>query len=384
MMASGTHSVGRRVMYKSFRVKNFRCFKDLQINDLGRVNLIAGKNNTGKTALLEAISVYCGDQRARTLLRSDLELYGRSSAVEHGSSSVIDVDSVFYNFDVESVLEICLETDGCAADGWNGKPLSICLVESDSPEYEKVWGWFQSDSMRRVRFAPFVEYQPTEVIRLAYGNDPETFIYFLVANGELKRSRHVPIANTPCALLWANLEIQRFATAKQFSAIRQAKGITTLVHSLRVFESRLKDLELLYDGYQPLLFADIGLSKMIPLTHLGEGITRFAGILLALGELSDGVILVDEIENGIHYSVQQDVWKAIGQFATSLNIQVFATTHSLEMIRAAYEAFKDDDPYEFRYHRLDRKPDGDIEAVTYNKFGMESVAAFDFEYEVRG
>ena len=44
-------------MYKSFRVKNFRCFKDLQINDLGRVNLIAGKNNTGKTALMEAISV---------------------------------------------------------------------------------------------------------------------------------------------------------------------------------------------------------------------------------------------------------------------------------------------------------------------------------------
>ena len=42
-------------MYKSFRVKNFRCFKDLQINDLGRVNLIAGKNNTGKTALMEAM-----------------------------------------------------------------------------------------------------------------------------------------------------------------------------------------------------------------------------------------------------------------------------------------------------------------------------------------
>ena len=45
-------------MYKSFRVKNFRCFKDLQINDLGRVNLIAGKNNTGKTALMEAMYLH--------------------------------------------------------------------------------------------------------------------------------------------------------------------------------------------------------------------------------------------------------------------------------------------------------------------------------------
>jgi len=45
-------------MYKTFRVKNFRCFKDLQINDLGRVNLIAGPNNTGKTALMEAMYLH--------------------------------------------------------------------------------------------------------------------------------------------------------------------------------------------------------------------------------------------------------------------------------------------------------------------------------------
>ena len=57
-MASETCGVGRRDMYKTFRVKNFRCFKDLQINDLGRVNLIAGKNNTGKTALMEAMYLH--------------------------------------------------------------------------------------------------------------------------------------------------------------------------------------------------------------------------------------------------------------------------------------------------------------------------------------
>ena len=56
------------------------------------------------------------------------------------------------------------------------------------------------------------------------------------------------------------------------------------------------------------------------------------------------------------------------------------------MIRAAYEAFSEDNKLdEFRYHRLDRDRDtGDIEAVTYNKFGMEALAAFDFEHEVRG
>ena len=55
-------------MYKSFRVKNFRCFKDLQINDLGRVNLIAGKNNTGKTALLEAMYIFTRPKSPKLLI----------------------------------------------------------------------------------------------------------------------------------------------------------------------------------------------------------------------------------------------------------------------------------------------------------------------------
>ena len=63
-------------MYKSFRVKNFRCFKDLEINDLGRVNLIAGKNNTGKTALMEAMYVLAGDIDSNAMVRKNVN-YGR-------------------------------------------------------------------------------------------------------------------------------------------------------------------------------------------------------------------------------------------------------------------------------------------------------------------
>ena len=47
-------------MYKSFKIKNFRCFKELAITSFKRVNLIAGLNNVGKTALLEALFLHCG------------------------------------------------------------------------------------------------------------------------------------------------------------------------------------------------------------------------------------------------------------------------------------------------------------------------------------
>ena len=68
-------------MYKSFRVKNFRCFKDLQINDLGRVNLIAGKNNTGKTALMEAMYCMLATKTLRNnTCRSDNAIYLQASS----------------------------------------------------------------------------------------------------------------------------------------------------------------------------------------------------------------------------------------------------------------------------------------------------------------
>ena len=55
-------------MFTSFTLKNFRFFRELQIEPLERVNLIAGKNNTGKTALLEAIFLHLGPNDPTLLL----------------------------------------------------------------------------------------------------------------------------------------------------------------------------------------------------------------------------------------------------------------------------------------------------------------------------
>ncbi len=84
-------------MYKSFRVKNFRCFKDLQINDLGRVNLIAGKNNVGKTALLEAMYLLSGNRSLKTLLRRSVAIRTRfSREEEEDARSSISWGTIFF------------------------------------------------------------------------------------------------------------------------------------------------------------------------------------------------------------------------------------------------------------------------------------------------
>jgi AAA15 family ATPase/GTPase len=79
----------------------------------------------------------------------------------------------------------------------------------------------------------------------------------------------------------------------------------------------------------------------IPLGALGDAANRLFGIALALVHAKDGLLLVDEIENGFHYSVQPDLWRLIFEMATRLNVQVFATTHSYDCIKAFEEAARE-------------------------------------------
>ena len=104
----------------------------------------------------------------------------------------------------------------------------------------------------------------------------------------------------------------------------------------------------MYTGGTPMIWGDIGLSELVPLPAMGEGMTRLARILLGMSSVPGGVILVDEIEIGIHHSAMVGAWKAIGQAAERFDVQVFATTHSFECIQKAVEAFT---PEGFRYFR---------------------------------
>lgn len=76
----------------------------------------------------------------------------------------------------------------------------------------------------------------------------------------------------------------------------------------------------------------------VPLKTFGDGVNRLFGIILSLCSARNGVLLVDEIENGLHYSIQTGIWRTIFRLAGDLNVQVFATSHSWDCIRAFQEA----------------------------------------------
>ena len=100
----------------------------------------------------------------------------------------------------------------------------------------------------------------------------------------------------------------------------------------------------------------------------------------SLANAPGGIVLIDEIENGIHHSAISKVWQAIGDAARRFNTQIVATTHSYECIEAAYQAFAQTESYDFRLHRLNAIAES-IRVVTYNWETL--AAALKAELEVR-
>ena len=130
-----------------------------------------------------------------------------------------------------------------------------------------------------------------------------------------------------------------------------------------------------------MMYADVGLPERIPLPMLGEGFNRLVQIIgTIIGEGAD-IVLVDEIENGLHWKALPEVWTGLKTAVSSSNAQIFATTHSYECIKAAIEVFRGEPRGELAVHRLERRDDGQIHCVTIEEEALERM--LDRNWEVR-
>jgi AAA15 family ATPase/GTPase len=90
------------------------------------------------------------------------------------------------------------------------------------------------------------------------------------------------------------------------------------------------------------------------------------------------IVLIDEIENGLHYSLLEEVWLGIAEVAEKEDLQIFATTHSWECIQAAHKVFKERSSDDFALHRL-QKVKGEIQVVTHDQNMIEVASETDLE-----
>jgi AAA15 family ATPase/GTPase len=61
---------------------------------------------------------------------------------------------------------------------------------------------------------------------------------------------------------------------------------------------------------------------------------RVLQLALKIFPAKGGFLLIDEFENGLHYSVQERIWQLAFEMAQRLDIQVFATSHSWDCVES--------------------------------------------------
>lgn len=354
-------------MLTSFRVQDFRGLIDLTVEPLDRVNLITGKNNTGKTALLEAIYLHCQTNNPRSVI--DVSEFRGLTLSSESSAPVEEACGWLFPMGHRGSPANFASVD----DNNNERNLQISISDPNDPTSDyltflEAYGTqiptSQIGLLSSAKFTVLLRYKgKSSDIKYSggfWGPTQSAMVSFMAQTDWKPAIQFLPFGRTIL-----DQEVH------QFSNIDALNRQVEILEPLRLLEPNLRRLSLLIFNGKPMIHGDIGLKRLMPITFIGEGFRRLLAIVLAIVNTQDGILLIDEIDAGLHHSILPQVFEAIGQAARASNVQVFATTHSYECIMAAHRAFDQHEPYDLRLHRLERV-DGQIRAVTYDRETLET------------
>lgn len=344
------------MLLKSIYIENYKGFKHLVVPELGQVNLIWGTNNVGKSSLLEAISIYASEGSVEQIenvlnLRDEQFPKVMSPSTEENDDRLVDVLLHLVHNYSRDILE------------------KGAFVIGESQDKDII-------RFRLVKRYRGVKDNGQEIVTAAYNDaidDTINDVYsaieitnkegknYIRTNGRTSLPKN---SSDDCKCIFVSSATKMFTgIGGLWSSISMTEMEGKIIEALRIIEPRIEKFNILLDESMrmtPFVFLEGDFDKR-RLSTLGDGINRILRIVLALVNCKDGVLLVDEIENGLHYSVQTKLWKIINQLAQQLNVQVFATTHSIDCIHSFARCAKD---YGCMAFRLDNY-DGEIEVQTY-------------------
>lgn len=316
-------------MYKSLKISGYRGFDSFELKNLGRVNLLVGTNNSGKTSILESIELLKSTSNLKifsSILRRRGEwnassddggykfgylLYGRNpeGKIVVEASHENSLRSLNWNRKVEISI----------ADISNGLfPIEDIEIIGDRGGYLVNVQWSNASQPRKFGVTyegdirdPRIHFRPRP--------DIQESVQFVHTNGMTARE---------IKLLYDEVVL----TENEKHVIGALNIIEPTIERIAsVGEARIPPAS---SGSAGIFLKLSDFDQRIPIGSMGDGMWRLLGLALVLAAASDGVVLIDEIDTGMHYSVMQKMWEMVSERSAALNVQVFATTHS----RDCYES----------------------------------------------
>jgi len=280
-------------MFQSFTIKNFRCFRELNFGSdqkpLGRINLIAGKNNTGKTALLEGLFLHLGPNNPA--LPMSLNPHRGIEQLDLGDAEEM-WGWLFFRKQLDDVIELISRRDDSREC-----TLKIRLAElegemivaptSGATKPTALSGSLTTGGRARELILDYLDSAgPTGITRVGL-----TGVGFKVKQTQLGP---FPLG----VFLSTHLRMPK-EDAERFSKLEQVGRESEVAATLQILEPRLKRLAVLVSGGTPIIHGDLGMGRLVPVPFMGEGMVRLLSIVLAIASAKGGTILVDEIETAV-------------------------------------------------------------------------------------
>ncbi len=327
--------IASAAMIQSIEIKGYRGFSHFEIGGLGRVNLLVGKNNSGKTSVLEVLDLLAsgGDPNAlwRIIARRGERIF--IDPPTRQAESELEVNHLFHGHELRIGAEFSVSSKNQSPPRFFKCTVAESKKETSDPSFP------ENDEPV---FSPIV-------LKLSGAPKPPVPALGLTRRGGLRgdefvgvrRGQRSFIAETNKSHFISTESISFDALALMWNQIALTDAQARVVRALRFIEPKIQDIA--PQIASPYSYANNrggfivkmeGIDQPIPIGSLGDGTWRILALAIALSRAKDGILLVDEIDTGLHHTVMADMWKLIAETAKELNVQVFATTHSYDCVHS--------------------------------------------------
>jgi AAA15 family ATPase/GTPase len=344
--------------YQALTIENFRGINNLNVEDLKQINLLVGRNNCGKTSILEALFLLSGMSNPQ--LPYNIHLF-RDIALESdsGFSYLFNYCRTDNKIKISGKMDMDLRTIEIEPDfSWQ---------EDTDQTIEKLKEQYGSSSLNQIRGL---------ILNFSTGKYKKYEVKISLKDKMIKISDYKEKAE--CHFI--NSSTYWWGMEQKINSLIVDKKKDYLINILKKIDDRIINFEMVGKN----IYMDIGTEKLMPVNIMGDGIRRIMAIIATISSIPRGIILIDEIETGLHYSSLTILWTAVIEACKKFGVQLCATTHSYECITAlskAYSSIGSEEDY-IRLFRIDRN----IENETHKAFSISSKAlqaGIEKEFEVR-
>ena len=331
---------------ESVTIHQFRGLRDLELKDLGRINLLVGINNSGKTSVLEALEIYCHPLDMRFWLGTALQ-----REQERRSSRTRPIDALqwlFTRYFNDQHQDIKKPTIFISSSGL----YSVKELRSSYEEMEGIWlsdsrkiREINSDDVPGVRRGIDLKIEVfSRENQLNHGDFVENFqLWEDDSLSRLSRKKEPSLNTSVVTPSSHRSEIGQFRLLSE-ATLQNFKS--DVIKLLKQIDINISDIEILLspDSISSRFNIYIQHKKLglAPVSTFGDGIRRLLHIALKLASVKGGILLIDELESTIHTEALQNSFQWLVKWCTEMDVQLFATTHSLEAVDALLEVTESD------------------------------------------